>query len=856
MKRKIIYFSLIFIGLLFVSCNNESSDILEEETVNVATVQFSLNTNTRTVLPQTIETTDLFDFNLQVQGPYTTWTRTYTTLDDFLSANITLDVGTWTFTLTAKKGGTSYSASTTAEIIYGDNLIKFDLALSDMGTGTGSFSLTLDFSESENADKVTSANCSIQKIDGSAVSVFSQISISVQNEAVTYSLNSVPAGNYRVFITLYSGDLELNTWREIVVISSDLQSSATRKLNSLDLYHITYVFNDDEVEPASFESSAVETYTRNTESFNLSALTRYAYRFEGWYEDTEFSGEPVTVLDASRAEDVTLYAKWSSIRTTYTVEHYQQNVIGSDYSLVESDTEIKVGCIGEQTTAEAKNYEGFSVETVVQKEIVANGATIVKIYYVRNIISYTFYGYGGQWEDGSTSVTITGRYGNSFSFIEPTRIGYEFLSWGEEVPSVFEKDSKDFYAEWSSPNMYYIVFDPNGGFGTMKEMICAFDDTVRLPSNFFKKSVNRSTTMEEDFVLVGYNSTNSEYTFKGWNTKPDGSGESFNDSSEIKNLANKNGDTITLYAQWIADSFKRMSYDGSGKAHIVSFSEPFYICDHEVTNSEYEEFCCYTIPSNYNTARKSPGSDPNKPTNWVSWHDAIVYCNLRSISENLTPVYSLNGEIDPRLWNGINNSDGKYSCSFRTASTNWDSIVWNENADGYRLPTIAEWLYTAVGNFKDDPNWDGEKDISNPPPNFYIFSGYCGKFTSSNNLDKYAWHGIYQTWVNNNYVTIINSNSSGTTHDVKTKLANSYGIYDMSGNVSEWCWDWYGPIGPSDVADPVCSIPVDGYGRGKYCCGDNFSNVSTICALTDNDSSYRDSGLGFRVCRSYFESQE
>ena len=181
MKRITFYICIVLLGLFLISCNHESSDI-SEESAKVATVQFSLNTNTRTVLPQTVDTSDLTDFNLQVKETNTSWTRSYTysTLNAFLSANITLDVGSWIFTLTAKKGGTTYFASTTTEIVYGYNLINFDLSISDMGNGKGSFSLILDFSEANNADKVTSAKCSIQTMYGSAVSGFSQTSVSVK----------------------------------------------------------------------------------------------------------------------------------------------------------------------------------------------------------------------------------------------------------------------------------------------------------------------------------------------------------------------------------------------------------------------------------------------------------------------------------------------------------------------------------------------------------------------------------------------------------------------------------------------------------------------------------------------------
>ena len=335
MKRIAFYICVALLGLNCISCNHESSDI-SEENVKVATVQFSLNTNTRTVLPQAVDASDLSNLTVQAQkNGYTRLEKSFTTLDDFLSANISLDVGIWTFTLTAKKGGTTYSASTTTEIVYGDNKINFDLSISDMGNGKGSFSLTLDFSEANNADKVTSAKCSIQTMYGSAVSGFSQTSVSVENESVTYSLNSLPVGNYRVFITLYSNDLELITWREIVVISSDLQSTATQKLESLDeLYTITYHLNDDEERIANLINPLLETYTIKSDNYTIPIPVRQSYEFLGWYELPDFSGEPVTIINTSRRENINLYAKWLNIIGDSSLKTL--NFIGNNVHIYES----------------------------------------------------------------------------------------------------------------------------------------------------------------------------------------------------------------------------------------------------------------------------------------------------------------------------------------------------------------------------------------------------------------------------------------------------------------------------------------------------------------------------------------
>lgn len=157
------------------------------------------------------------------------------------------------------------------------------------------------------------------------------------------------------------------------------------------------------------------------------------------------------------------------------------------------------------------------------------------------------------------------------------------------------------------------------------------------------------------------------------------------------------------------------------------------------------------------------------PVEKVSWYDAVEFCNALSEYLGYEPVYTRDGS----------------------------SVTWNENANGFRLPTVEEWQYAAKGG-----------------QNY----GYSG----SNNLNSVGWYY---------------SNSGNRTHPVAQKKPNGYGLYDMSGNVYEWCWDSLGDIN--------CS---------HYNCGGGWGSSDYYCEVDSRSSNfgvdYGFSYVGFRLVRS------
>ena len=258
------------------------------------------------------------------------------------------------------------------------------------------------------------------------------------------------------------------------------------------------------------------------------------------------------------------------------------------------------------------------------------------------------------------------------------------------------------------------------------------------------------------------------------------------------------GITITGNESWIPSS----SVFVSGRSITIP---DMYVCDHEITQAEYETYCKYGSSS----PSSSYGDGDNYPAYGVNWYDAIVYCNLRSIDEGLTPAYKIGEETNPAQWSGIAGDSANGYCGPSSSDSTWNALTYDKEADGYRLPKEAEWEYIAR-----------EAGTSTT-----IYSGI-------DTIDDVAWYS---------------SNSSSKNHEVKSKNANSLGIYDMSGNVYEWCYDWYGTVN-SSTADTGASS-----GSNRVLRGGSWISVASGCAVSFRNGRNpfnRLNSYGFRVVRS------
>lgn len=224
--------------------------------------------------------------------------------------------------------------------------------------------------------------------------------------------------------------------------------------------------------------------------------------------------------------------------------------------------------------------------------------------------------------------------------------------------------------------------------------------------------------------------------------------------------------------------------------HEVTLN-PFYIGKYEVTQGEWEAVMGSNPAHNY-------GVGDTHPVYYVNWYDAIKYCNLRSIAEGLVPAYTIAESINPAEW-------GNQGASWNAALCNW-------TANGYRLPTEAEWEYAARGT-------------TNTPD--YVYAG-------SDVLAEVGWYS---------------GNSDNSTWPVGSKNPNGIGIHDMCGSVWEWCWNWYGTYSDSPQTNPTG--PETGTNRVRR--GGSWSNGASDCRLAVRDAyhqSYAINNGGLRLCRS------
>ncbi len=529
-----------------------------------------------------------------------------------------------------------------------------------------------------------------------------------------------------------------------------------------------------------------ELLTYNSPIVRPANPVKDGYTFIGWYSDVTKT-VPYFCTDEGISSDVTIYAGWvenGSNMIRFTANPLYKNVSFTPSAFtVHPGEPVTITSSGSTGTGYVWYINGAAVEPPVS----TGRYTFTPADPGDYLISVTFtdqnIGYAGSVKITSTYTPVTG-YSITYylnggtgtapslmrtpvdgTFTPPvagdvTRHGCTFTGWATKsdgsgtlytagTPATVTLDTI-LYAKWS-PNSHTLTFNGNGIPGAITQQTVLYGKTIQLPHQSF---------------------TREGWTFSGWATSDYGS-VIYAEEGYYTGV-----DTdVTLYARWAISMTEQQKMvlvpGGTFMQDGIAWVNPNYVDQTEFQHTISDFYMAkyevsfelwyavkswgagngYTFTNNGREGFEGPKGLPpvslkHQPVAEISWQDAIVWCNAYSEKEGLVPVYKEDTDIIKSISSGYIDEP---------------TVDWGAN--GYRLPTEGEWQYAA--SYIDGTQWT----------NYTYMSGASQPYTDEVESAQYAWwDGI----------------SGHRTLPIGTKLPNQLGLYDMSGGLWEYCWDWYG----------------------------------------------------------------